>query len=313
MVAQRIVDGLEVIEVEKQHGGAPLLLVRWLQQGRQLLQQVVPVGQVRERVVQGNEGFALLGLLARGEVVQHDDTVVGVLQRHGLADGLDGNGVPVLVGDGDFVGVFAPVARVLQRHGAPFGFDEAEDRLAQHLGQRVTDEPLQGLVAVDDEAIAVEDDGLVGGLGELAHALLALAHCVLGAPALGDVIDQDDGTNLMHRAAEVGDEVDLDDACIAVEPRLFAHVSHPFALDAPLHVGLDGKPGLFANDLLNGHAQDGFGAVAVEGGISLVGESAAQVGQVEVGHQRGHGVRDQAQQRVAVLPGGWGLGIVRGV
>jgi len=48
MVAQRVVDGLEMVQVDEQHGGATLPPVRLRQQGVEPLQQVVPVGQVRE-------------------------------------------------------------------------------------------------------------------------------------------------------------------------------------------------------------------------------------------------------------------------
>ena len=278
-----------------------------------MLQQVVPVGQVREGIVQRDEGLALLRLHARREIVEHDDAVVGMLQRHGLAHRFDGNGVPVLVRDRDLIRVFAPAARVFQCHGAPFGCDETEDRLVQCLWQCEAREPLQRFVAVDDDPIAVEHDGLVGGLGELAHALLALAHRVLGAPVLGDVGDQHEGAHQPRCLQEVRDEVDLDHACLAVRQRLLAHVFHALALHASFDMRPDRPPGLFADGFAHGQAQDGCGAVAVVGGVTLVGEAATQVGQIEIGHQRRHGVRDEAQQRIAVLPGGRGLGIGRGV
>ncbi len=73
---------------------------------------------------------------------------------------------------------------------------------------------------------------------------------------------------------------------------------------------LDGQPGLVADGLLHREAQDGFGRVAVVGGIALVGELAAQAGQVVVGHQRGHGVCNQPQQSIAGATGARGGGCV---
>ena len=74
-----------------------------------------------------------------------------------------------------------------------------------------------------------------------------------------------------------------------------------------LHMGLYGLPGLVADGFLHRKPEDGFGAVAVVGGVALVGKLAAQAGQVEIGHQRWHRVGNQAQQRVA------GASLARGV
>jgi len=45
IVAQRVVDDLEVVEIEQQHADAGLLAVRALQRVRQLVVEGIPVGQ----------------------------------------------------------------------------------------------------------------------------------------------------------------------------------------------------------------------------------------------------------------------------
>ena len=74
-VAERVVDGLEPVEVEEQHGdvaaaragpGGGLL---------EALAQADPVGQTRERVVVRHELDPRLGGLAGGDVVEHPDVV----------------------------------------------------------------------------------------------------------------------------------------------------------------------------------------------------------------------------------------------
>ncbi|MDR6155238.1 hypothetical protein QF021_003327 [Acidovorax delafieldii] len=179
--------------------------------------------------------------------------------------------------------------------------------------QVVACEPGERLVAVGDEAVAVEHDGLVRGLGELAHALFALAHLALGAPALGDVGDQHKGAELLPRAVKVWNQVDLDHPHLAIGQDLLAGVFHALTVRATLHVRLDGLPGLVANRFLHRQAQYGFGAVAVVGGVALVGKLAAQAGQVVVGHQRRHRVGNQAQQSVAGAAGARGGGCVGAV
>ena len=134
--------------------------------------------------------------------------------------------MPILMADGDFVRILPSAAGVFQRGGAPLGADEVEDRQAQHFVQCKSRQAVQCLVAIGDDAVAMEHDGLVRGLGELAHAFFALAYLTLGAPTLGDVGDQHKGAELQPRVAKMRDQVDLDHPHLAVGQGLLARVFH---------------------------------------------------------------------------------------
>jgi hypothetical protein len=74
-VAERVVDDLEVVEVDEQHGdvaGAPR------QRAVEALEEELAVGQAGERVVLGLPGELALGLLARGDVDAVADPRVGL-------------------------------------------------------------------------------------------------------------------------------------------------------------------------------------------------------------------------------------------
>lgn len=238
--------------------------------------------------MQRDERLALLRLFARGDVPHHHDAVVRMLLGHGLAHHLDGNGVAIFMEDRDLVGVFAASAGVVVGHRAPLGADEVEDRHAQQLGHAVAREPEHGFVAVGDDAVPVEHDGFVRGLGELAHALFALPHLVFGAPAFGDVGDQHKRTQRVLLLVTVRDQVDLDHPQLAVWQRLLAGVFHMLALQALGDMWLDGQPGLLANGFLDRQPDNGTGGVAVVGRITLVSELAAQMFYIVISHQGGH-------------------------
>ena len=298
IVAQRVVHGLEVVEVHKQHRSAAMAATGQRQHLRQLLHEEVAVGQPGQRVVQRDESLALLRLPACGDVAHHHDAVVSMLPGHGLAHHLYRNLPAVLVADDHFIRILAAAARVFECYGAPFGANEVEDRLPDEFLRHIPQQAGQRVVPVGDDPIAVEDDGFMGRLGELAHALFALAHGAFGPPVLGDVDDQHEGAQLLPGVVEMRDQVHLDHALVAARQGLLAGVLDVLASCGMLHMGLDIQPGLVTDRLLHGEAQDGFGGVPVVGGEALVGKAAAQRGKIEVRHQRGHRIGNQAQQWV---------------
>ncbi|MNV93732.1 hypothetical protein D3C71_1884590 [compost metagenome] len=91
-------------------------------------------------------------------------------------------------------------------------------------------------------------------------------------------------------------QVDLDHPRLAIGQGLFAGVFHMLAAQAFCHMGLNGPPGLVANSFLDRQPEDGFCRVPVVGCVALVGELAAQMRHVVIGHQRGHRIGDQPQQ-----------------
>lgn len=301
LVAQRIVHRLEVVQVDEQHGRGLRLALRGVDHGGEPLHERGAVGQPRERIVPCQEGFALLGLAARGDVAQHGDAVARALPGHGLADDLHGHGMAVLVQHRDLVGLLAVLAHGGLGEGAEFLAHEIEHAPAAHLAQRVAHQPRERLVEVGDEAIAVEHDRLFGGLRELAHALFAFAHRALGLPVVCDVVDQHERAQQAQPRVQVGDEVHLHHARRRSARSLLAGVLHALASQHLLDLRLDRRPGRIADGLLRRLAQDGFDGVARGFGIALVGENATQRRGFEVREQRRNGVGQQPQQGTAAV------------
>jgi hypothetical protein len=74
-MSEQVVDLLEAIEIEAQHGKAPARRDRPGDLLLELLVETRPIGQSGERVVMGEEPDLLLGLLARLEVADRDGTM----------------------------------------------------------------------------------------------------------------------------------------------------------------------------------------------------------------------------------------------
>ena len=87
-VAEAVVDVLEAVQVEEQHGAQLLFFLAFLQGGGQARFEQQAVGQAGERVVVGLVVEAGLGVLERGDVGEDADEVAGfaVVAPHG-ADG----------------------------------------------------------------------------------------------------------------------------------------------------------------------------------------------------------------------------------
>ena len=190
VVAQRVVQGLEVVQVQAQqraqHAGAGT-------GGKRLLQPVhhqAAVGQVREGVVEG-ECLDLAGSLgALGQVAEHAD----VVRQHAapVAHRRDAHGVePHLAALAAVPDLAAPFARGVQ--AGPHGIEERFVVVAgrQQAGgaadgffRVVASEPREG-------AVGAQDDGVRAGHH---HALLRVecdgcdAQLALVAPARGDVL-----------------------------------------------------------------------------------------------------------------------------
>ena len=77
-MAQRVVDLLELIEVDEQQRREMALPVRHLQQPLDLVAEIDPVGQLRELVIAGQMADAGLRIAPLGDVLEQDDgTAVG--------------------------------------------------------------------------------------------------------------------------------------------------------------------------------------------------------------------------------------------
>lgn len=295
-MAERFVHRLEVIHVDEQHRGPRAPVLRGGQQLRQHAHQVQAVGQLGERVVQRQEGGLLLRMLARGDVAPDHHAVVAIGVRHGLGHGLDLHRTAVLAEHHQLVGHFAAVAQVFEHEGAAFGLHDAEDGAPHQLGARVARHALGGVVAVEDDAVAVKGDGFFRGLGEFAHARLALQQGALGLPVAGDVADQHHDA-LHPPRGELGLQAHLQHALAPVQSGVRAGVLHRLAPQHALHVGLDHLPRGFAHRRAHRQADDAVNRLPVVLRIAPVGEHAAHVGRLVVGQHHRHRIGHQAQQR----------------
>ena len=70
-VAVQVVHGLEAIEIQVEHGGAPAMAARRVEHLRKAVLEQQPVGQASEGVVARIVGQACLQVLARGDVLHH--------------------------------------------------------------------------------------------------------------------------------------------------------------------------------------------------------------------------------------------------
>jgi hypothetical protein len=175
-VAEVVVDELEVVEVEVEDGGRSAVAVGGRDRRRQVLLEQRAVGQVGERVVVGEVGEPVLGLLARGHV--EDDSVEELDLARRVEDaaaalvhpphrpiGVDD---PVL--DDERVAALDRLADAVLHQLAVFGMDDTRERAhaaADELGGRVAGDgldlvaqELHGPVAVG--RAAVDGPGHVG-------------------------------------------------------------------------------------------------------------------------------------------------------
>jgi hypothetical protein len=230
-VPQRVVDRLEVVEVEQEHGDLGLVLARAGQRVRDAVAEEGAVREAGQRVVQRLPRQLRLEALAlrdvAGDPLHADDRAVALrdprphLERHDAA---------VRAQHGDLE--VALVAR-----------EEALDGVALRVGQNplhaaadelvraAAEHPLPGGVDGDEAPVGVEaEDDVVRALEQLAEARLALAQRVLGDAPLGHVArDHEPPDHAPGAVAERGGgDVEDDARPVAVPhdlgpPRLAAH------------------------------------------------------------------------------------------
>ena len=181
-VAERVVDDLEVVEVDEQHGDAPA----GAQRAAEALHEQLAIGQAGERVVVGLPGELLLGGPALGDV----DAVADPRLRTAVAAG-EQRVVPqpprarVGVAQLDLAAVggeraAAEVARV----------DEVRERPARRVGAEALAE--RGVGALDDAVEAREghaDRRVVEGVAEALATVHRVGARLLVEPPVHDVDD----------------------------------------------------------------------------------------------------------------------------
>ena len=295
-VAERIVDALEVVEVDEQQRQRRAVLAAGVRQLLEVLDEGGAVRQAGQRVVVREMVDARARQLAVAHVAHDRHAQPLAVAQHRAHDELDRDAGAVPVHHG------AVVARLLARGdhrsdlGHLLGRDELERPAAEHLLEPLADQLAQRRVGVGDEAVAMEHDAFGAGLHELGEALLGLAQRLLRKAELGDVGDQHEGRDRRAVLGQVRQQVDLDPARLAAGAMHLplvgdglALLQHAFDLRRDLR-----RRGL-ADDLGGGEAED-RALVAAEGArVLLVGEQAALALGLVVGDQHRHVVGQQAE------------------
>ena len=168
-VAQGIVDGLEVVEVEEQHRRALGVAAAAAEGMLQAVDVERPVGQAGQGIVEGLAGELRLQRLPAGDVVhpQHDlgpTRLVSAAEcRH-----LDRHLATVPAQDARLEGrprAGACRAQDIQDRGDAVGVEDVLSAAAQEVCLRVAERRLHGPVGAADATIGVEDDRRRGAVG----------------------------------------------------------------------------------------------------------------------------------------------------
>ena len=181
-VAEAVVDRLEVVHVEEEHGDPARLAHPAGKRVLDAIREQRTVGKARERVVEGAVGELILELLAVAHVAGGEEHAAHVrVVREVLANRLDvapravGMAHPPADGRGHVTGL-----ERLEEEGDR-GLDvvrmhDVEDRLALEPGRVVAEDSLHRRALVHDPPLDVDDGDDVGGvLHERPEALLAAA------------------------------------------------------------------------------------------------------------------------------------------
>ncbi len=305
-MAERVVDALEVVEVDEQQRQRLARDPRQLDLLAQALHEGHPVGQAGQRIVVREVVDARLRGVAVAQVAHHRHAQLLVAIDQRAADELHRDAHAVLADDGAFVAELLAAVEHRLHARALVRRDEVQRMAAAQLGERVAQELAQRRVGVGDDAAAVERDAFGARLHELGQAFLGLAQRLRGQPMLRDVGDDHEGAHRAAGGAQVRQHVDFDPAPASVGGREFADVGHRAALvDHSIDRGLYLAGGGLADDLHEGLADDrGFGEP--EGArVGLVGEAAAvtQLGRVVIGDHRRHAVGEQPEYVETAVPG----------
>ena len=175
-VAERVVDGLEVVEVEEQDGGALGVPPPAAEGVLQAVDVEGAIGQARERVVEGLPGQLLLERLPPADVVhrEHEAADAGIVAEV-RGDGLHADPHPVELSDAAFEA--APRARLgraddVQDGACVLGRDQVLDVRLEQVGGGIAERRLDGWADVADDAVRVEDDGRVRPVAQQRTVLL---------------------------------------------------------------------------------------------------------------------------------------------
>ena len=205
-VAEGVVDGLEVVEVEEQDRRAPGVVAAPAERVAEAVDVQGPVGEAGERVGERLPGQLLLERLPAGRVADGEDetAILGQAGRHhldgqpgaALLDDLAGEALALPRGKG---------AMGFPERGRRCGRDDGPDVPADELARFVVDRRRDGRAGELDRAAPVDDHAGVGPRGEERpdqRVRLGLVGSALGqSPRL-----QEPGDTLPGRHAERDDD-----------------------------------------------------------------------------------------------------------
>ena len=301
-MSERIVDGLEIVQVDEQQRHRGIVTARQREHALEALGQERAIGQAREHVVPCEILDMRLRPLAFGNVAQHAQAHDFLPLVHRLADHFDRHASAVLMQYVALIEKFRPGANVIGDSLVLVLRHEFERVVPDHFLARVAGDRQQRLVDIGENAVRVKEDSFRGGRRELAHAIFAVAHVTLGLDVAGDVGDENERTDLFAIGAKMWDQIDFDVPLLAGGQNQGAHVLHPLPRDRARNVRLDQAPGVLANDLAHGFADDRVDRPAIRIRILAVGEEAMQADALEVGDGRRQIVGEAAQQAIAGAP-----------
>ena len=171
-VAEAVVDGLEVVEVDEHDGHPDPFAQRPRHRVADALVEQRAVGQVGDGVVEGLVGELLLELLALGDVAAvEDDAADGlVVEQVGVQD-LEVTQLAVLglqqaLDDLGTAGGAGAVGQAAQHPALLLGVQQRLERAADDLVGGVAEDPLDRRALVGDRVVGAQDGDEVGGVGD---------------------------------------------------------------------------------------------------------------------------------------------------
>ena len=152
-MAKGVIDLLEAVQVEIEHGRWQVAGAEAAQGLRDAVPEQQPVGHVGQGIMPGHVDHAILGAMTLGDIFEGTDpsALGGRLARHHQHCAI-GHVMGVVAEDGDVV-LVACRARAMRIVGQQSGLDEVEDRRARRRRGRVQPENAEEARIADDDAI----------------------------------------------------------------------------------------------------------------------------------------------------------------
>ena len=256
IVAERIVDGFEIIEIDEQHPHQRLLSPCTGQHHLQAIHQQRAIRQVGKRIVMRHELDARFGLFAIADIANGGHANGPSAVHNVFADDFGGEFAAVGPQHRRFVGPLETCANIFLHYFARSRRNKILGLTAEQLCRRNTHHARYRLVAIGDHALIEERNTLVGGVGKFPQPLFAVANGLLRLPVACDVVDQDKGALWRAIAVQMRKQRDFNYAGFTVWKYKRAFVTHALSGHDDVDVWLDRCIGLITNDFLHTLAEN---------------------------------------------------------